>query len=79
MGISSTVADCIKAIINFYMTNESTDKSLMKFPNNPEGYELRILDDDDDECKPEMAFPELDLNKKIIEYNLDSLAFCEIP
>jgi len=51
----------------------------MKFPNNPEGYELRILDDDDDECKPEMAFPELDLNKKIIEYNLDSLAFCEIP
>lgn len=34
--------------------------------------------EDDDDYKPEMSFDPLDLNRKLSEYNIDSLAFCEV-
>jgi hypothetical protein len=41
-------------------------------------YELRCLEDDDD-YKPEMSFDPLARDRNFSEYNIDSLAFCEIP
>ena len=40
-------------------------------------YELRCLEDDDD-FKPEMSFDPLAGDRNFTEYNIDSLAFCEI-
>jgi len=77
ININNSVQDVIITVICFYMTSQSVDHSLMKYPYVPEAYELRILEDDDD-YRPEMSFDPLEKSKKFGEYGIEQVAFCEI-
>lgn len=77
INIHSKVQEVIVMIMCFFMNAKNVDTSLMRFPWSPEGYELRILEDDDD-YRPEMSFDPLEKNKKFSEYGIDSVVFCEI-
>ena len=61
--------ELIEYAIQNYMKNEKTVKELMKFPENIEAYELRILEDDDDYL-PDMNFEPLNRSKKFTDYNV---------
>ena len=64
------VKELIEYAIQNYMKSEKTDKELMKYPENIEAYELRILEDDDDYL-PDMNFDALNKSKKFTDYNVN--------
>ena len=53
------------------MNDPKTDKNKMKYPDHPNAYELRILDDDDGSYKAEMSFPPLAKNRKVCNMDFD--------
>ena len=40
IGTEDTIQDLIKAAISTYLSSESSDKNLLKFPNHPEGMNI---------------------------------------
>ena len=65
------------------MNNPVTDKDKMKYPDHPNAYELRILDDEDDNYKAEMSFPALansnNINfESIVYFNLKKQCFKQV-
>lgn len=59
------------------MSNPKMDKSLAKYQNNPQAYDLRIIEDEDS-FKPDMDFPPLDKNKLIKDIDFDVIALIEV-
>jgi hypothetical protein len=47
----------------------------LTYPNNPDAYELRLIDDDEDDYTPFMEISPLDKNEEIGEF--ESVAFIE--
>lgn len=70
------VEDLIKVIIVEFLQDQNTDKRLLKYPKNPEAYELRILEDEDKHY-PDMTFPPLDTDRIISKMEFDSVVFME--
>lgn len=46
IGKSQTILDLIKLSLAMYMQDILSDKSKVKFPNMPDAYEARIIDDE---------------------------------
>lgn len=81
INVDLKVIDVLRTIMEFFLNEPTVDKTLLKYPSQPEAYQLRVLDDDDD-FKPELAFEPLELERKLSSYDsdfLDCLAFCENP
>lgn len=84
-----SVSIFIQKIIQKYMKDPKTDKSLLKFPTMASGiafnllinhknrilaYELRYLDEDYG-FKPDLTLEALDETQRVCEYFLDSMVF----
>lgn len=48
----------------------------MKYPDIVQAYELRILEDEDDDYLPDMNFEALNKSKKFTDYNVNQVVFC---
>jgi len=48
----------------------------LKFPNNPEAYELRLTDDDEEEYTPNREIAAIDRNAPLDQF--PALAFVEV-
>ncbi len=75
----NNVEDVIKHIITLYMKNPSLSKKApLKYPKSPGQYELRLIDDEDDEnsFQPYYDIGALETQDEIGEF--ESLAFIEV-
>ena len=72
VSLDSTVRDATIYFIQAFMQCDDSDKSLMKFPNNVEAYELRFMNDDED-FMPDFNFDPLNKDRIFSSYNLNSL------
>jgi len=73
------VIDVIRHIMTLYQKNDRLSvKCPLKFPNNPEAYELRLVDDEDEDeqFKPYYDIGSLEDQDEIGEF--DSLVFVEV-
>lgn len=74
------VEDIIKHILVSYTMNASLSAGTpLEYPYDSGAYELRLLDDDDDGgFAPLYEIAALDRKKKIGEFDVDCIAFCQI-
>lgn len=72
----SKVGDVIRHIMTLYQKDKLlSDPQPILFPRNPEAYELRLIDDDEDYYKPFYEIGPLDRKDQIGEF--ESLAFVQ--
>jgi hypothetical protein len=75
----STVEEVIKQIMVKYSSTELAKEKPLEFPNDSQAYELRLLEDDyEDYYLPIYEIAALDRNKKIGEFDIDMIAFCQV-
>lgn len=61
-----------------YINSELAKDMPLEFGGNPERYELRLLEDDEEEYYiPIYDIPELDRTKTLSDINVNSLSFCK--
>lgn len=75
---NTTVAQVLRMAIESYLENPKYDKNYMRFKDHPEGYEIRIVDDDF-EYRADMAFAAIDRKKEILSTQTTVFAFVEVP
>ena len=73
---SNIVVDVIQHIITLYKRDKTTQGKSLRYPDNPEAYELRLIDDDESLYAPFYEIAPLSANEYIGEF--ESLAFMEI-
>lgn len=74
-----TVEEVIKQIMSKYSDTSLSKEKPLAFPDNPDAYELRLLEDDSEEYyMPLYEIAALDKEKKIGEFDLDMIAFCQV-
>lgn len=62
-----------------YPNTEMGKEKPLEYPDDPEAYELRLLEDDNEEYYlPVYEISALDNKKKIGEFELDMIAFCKV-
>jgi hypothetical protein len=68
-----------KQIMQEYTASELAKEMPLDFPNNHETYELRLLEDDEDEYYlPLYDIPELDKTKTLNDITVTSISFCKV-
>ena len=73
----NTVEEIILHVFNKLVKDPNYRSKLpIKFPDTPEAYELRVVDDDE-EYLPLYEISELERDKEIGEFGLDSVVFCQ--
>ena len=72
VSLESTVREATLLFIQAFMQCKESEKSMLKFPNNVEAYELRFLNDDED-FTPDFNFDALNKDRIFSSYNLPSL------
>lgn len=61
---ANSIGELIKHILTCVDLEPSFDKDMIKYPDIPEAYELRLLEDDCD-YEPDFEISPLDVHKKI--------------
>jgi hypothetical protein len=71
------IQDVIKHIMTVYIMAPTFAQVPLEFPDNTDAYELRLLEDDEEEYyTPLYEIAALDRKKKIGEFAVDAIAFC---
>eukprot|EP00826_Nyctotherus_ovalis_P003467 TRINITY_DN10706_c0_g3_i2.p3 TRINITY_DN10706_c0_g3~~TRINITY_DN10706_c0_g3_i2.p3 ORF type:complete len:142 (-),score=36.56 TRINITY_DN10706_c0_g3_i2:1001-1426(-) len=74
---TSSFEEILKQIIQEYTHSELSQQIALEL-DSPEKYELRLLEDDEDEYYlPLYDFPELDQTKTLNDINITAIAFCK--
>lgn len=74
----NTIGELIKHILTCCDLDSSLEKSIIRYPDIPEAYELRLLEDDCD-YEPDFEISPLDLAKKIGNFGqIDAIALTEV-
>eukprot|EP00826_Nyctotherus_ovalis_P009608 TRINITY_DN12543_c0_g1_i11.p3 TRINITY_DN12543_c0_g1~~TRINITY_DN12543_c0_g1_i11.p3 ORF type:complete len:136 (+),score=29.70 TRINITY_DN12543_c0_g1_i11:799-1206(+) len=75
----SSVEEVIKQVMRKYPGTKLGSEKPLEFPDNPNAYELRLLEDDsEDYYLPIYEIAALNRNKKIGEFDIDMIAFCQV-
>ncbi|EAR88934.2 hypothetical protein TTHERM_00550880 (macronuclear) [Tetrahymena thermophila SB210] len=73
---NTTIQDFIKIIIDFYMADPNTDKSLMRYPKYPQAYNLRMKDDDG--YKPDSNLGPIEPKYPVQNFSKEQIVIMEI-
>lgn len=76
-SLNSTVGNIIHLILKKYKEFQIPEKISLEFPNDPEAYELRLPDDEDEYYVPLYDIPELDRTKTVRQLNINTAVFCK--
>ena len=73
------VEDAIRHIMAVYNTSPRAKDAPLDHPDDTAAYELRLLEDDEEEYfTPLYEIAALDKKKKIGEFDVDAVAFCKV-
>ncbi|KAL4482503.1 hypothetical protein ABPG72_001479 [Tetrahymena utriculariae] len=73
---NTTIQDFIKIIIDYYMADPNTDKSLMRYPKYPQAYNLRMKDDDG--YKPDSNLGPIEPKYPVQNFSKEQIVIMEI-
>lgn len=75
----NSVEDVVRQVMLKYPSTKLASEKPLEFPNDSNAYELRLLEDDsEDYYLPIYEIAALNRNKKIGEFDIDMVAFCQV-